>query len=51
MVEKKKKFKIPEAEVVDFANDDIITLSGESQKAMDANGVWGDDDNTEVWGQ
>lgn len=26
---KKKKYVIPEAEVLDFANDDIITLSGE----------------------
>ena len=26
---KKKKYVIPEAEVVSFANEDIITLSGE----------------------
>ena len=50
MIDKKKKFKNPEAEVVDFANDDIITLSGATQQAVDANGVWGNDDNTEVWG-
>ena len=44
MDDKKKKYIIPEAEVVDF-NDDIITLS-----ALNANNVnWIDDDNTEDW--
>ena len=48
MDDKKKKFIMPEAELVDFANDDIITLSGAEQKAMGV-GVFGDDDNTEGW--
>ena len=48
MNDKKKKFVIPEANVVDFANDDIITLSGATQTAM-TDGLWGNDDNTEGW--
>lgn len=45
MDDKKKKYIIPEAEVVDFNNGDIITLS-----AQNANNVnWIDDDNTEDW--
>ena len=28
MDDRKKKFKIPEAEVIDFSDEDIITLSG-----------------------
>lgn len=48
MNDKKKKFVNPEANVVDFANEDIITLSGATQKAM-TDGLWGDDDNTEAW--
>ena len=50
MDDKKKRFVIPNAEVVSFANEDIITLSGATQEAVDANGIWGNDDNTEVWG-
>lgn len=50
MDDKKKRFVIPNAEVVRFANEDIITLSGATQEAVDANGIWGNDDNTEVWG-
>ena len=49
MVEEKKKFKVPEAEVIDFAKEDIITLSGDVQAEV-VNGIWGNDDNTEVWG-
>lgn len=30
MGENKKKFVIPEVEIIDFSNDDIITVSGES---------------------
>ena len=39
----KKKFIIPEALLVSFSNEDIITSSGD---------VWGDDgtDNGEGWG-
>ena len=48
MDDKKKKFILPDAEVVDFANDDIITLSGATQEAMGV-GVFGNDDNTEAW--
>ena len=45
MDDKKKKYLIPEAEVVDFKNDDIITLS-----ARNANNInWIEDDNTEDW--
>ena len=45
MDDKKKKYVIPEAEFVDFANDDIITWSG-----LDANNNdWVGDDNTEDW--
>ena len=43
---KNKKYVIPEAEVIDFAKNDIITLSG----ADSNNGGWVGDDNTEVWG-
>ena len=40
---KKKKFIIPEAEVIEFNNNDIITLS------MGVNGLnWDDDDNGET---
>ena len=39
-----KKFVAPLAEVVDFNNDDIITLSGGV-----AGSVWSEDDNSEPW--
>lgn len=48
MNDKKKKYIIPEAEVVDFSKEDIITLSSATQNAME-DGLWGDDDNTEGW--
>ena len=50
MDDKKKKFVIPDAEVVDFAMEDIITesLASGDQAAM-AGGLWGNDDNTEDW--
>ena len=38
---KKKEYVIPEAELVEFANDDIITLSGLGTL------YWGSDDTTE----
>lgn len=45
MDDKKKKYSIPEAEIVDFSNQDIITLS-----ALDGNSPdWIGDDNTEDW--
>ena len=44
-MKEKKKFIIPEAELVDFTNHDIITLSSADQGAY-----WGDDDNCEDWG-
>ena len=45
MDDKKKKFVIPDAEVVDFAMEDIVTIS-----AMAANNAaWDGDDNTEDW--
>ena len=43
MDDKKKKFAIPEAEIVNFAEEDIITKSA-------GLGNWDEDDNTEVWG-
>lgn len=49
MNDKKKKFIIPEADIVDFANADIITLSAATQQAIDGDGLWGNDDNTEGW--
>ena len=39
---KKKQFSVPEAEIVDFADDDIITLSSGA-----ANADWAEDDNGE----
>ena len=33
MDDKKKKYLIPEAEIVDFADEDIITLSGVDEAA------------------
>ena len=45
MDDKKKKFVIPDAEVVDFAMEDIITYSSGTQRAL-----WVDDDNGEEWG-
>ena len=44
MDDKKKKYTIPEAEIVDFAKDDIITLSDGTQALN-----WEDDDNGEEW--
>ena len=38
---KKKEFVIPEAEIVNFADDDIITLSGAEKL------YWGGGDNIE----
>lgn len=43
-MDEEKKFIVPEAEIVDFTNEDIITLSGAIQ-----GGFWGDDDNAEDW--
>ena len=40
---KKKKYVIPEAEIVDFTNEDIITSSAGTDG-------WIGDNNTEVWG-
>ena len=40
-MDEEKKFIVPEAEIVDFTNDDIITASG----AVD----WRLDDNWEDW--
>ncbi len=41
---KREKFVMPLAEIIDFVNDDIITLSG-----VEKNGIWEDDDNSEIW--
>ena len=35
MDDKKKKYETPEAEVVHFSNDDIITLSEGAEAGMD----------------
>ena len=40
---KKKKYVIPEAEVVNFADNDIITLSGTDTA------TWGGGDGEEWW--
>ena len=44
MEEKKKKFIVPEASIIEFASDDINTSSGEGH--VD----WDKDDNTEDFG-
>lgn len=41
----KKKYVIPEAVVVDFVNEDIIT---ESLTAYDEYSGWGDDETTDT---
>lgn len=43
MNDKKKKFVIPEAEIVDFINEDILTVSNNSRGEWDAGEVepWG----------
>lgn len=45
MDDKKKKFIPPEVEVIDFTDEDIITLSG----AGAGNSNWNSDDNNEPW--
>ncbi len=44
-MDEEKKFVPPVAEVVDFTNDDIITLSGAGAGKTD----WATDDNWETW--
>ena len=46
MDDKKKKFIVPEAEILDFASDDILTTSGDA-------GEWwmGGGDNVEPFGE
>ena len=39
---KNKKYVVPEADLVEFANDDIVTVSG-----FGGTLYWGGDDNTE----
>ena len=39
---KNKRYVIPDADIVEFAKDDIITVSG-----FEGTLFWGDDDNTE----
>ena len=41
---KKKKYVVPEAEILDFANDDIVTVSADTES-----GGWNTDNNTESW--
>lgn len=38
MIDKKKKFIMPEADVIDFSDEDIITLSGGTATADWDNG-------------
>lgn len=45
MNDKKKKFAVPEAEVVDFANEDIITSSLNDAEAFD----WNEGGNRQKW--
>ena len=42
MDDKKKKFVTPEAEIIDFSEEDIITGSGDPD--------WANDDNWEIFG-
>ena len=44
MDDKKKIFVIPEAEIVGFANDDIVTISGAEETAG-----WSDGEREEGW--
>ena len=46
MDDKKKKFITPQAEVVDFANDDIITISTTAAYAPDD---WATGPDMEEW--
>ena len=45
MNDKKKKYVLPEVDIVDFTNEDIITESLTTNEMGGLN--WGDDDNTE----
>lgn len=45
MNDKKKKYVLPEADVVDFTNEDIIT---ESLTAYDEYNGWGDSETTDT---
>lgn len=45
MDDKKKKFEMPKAEVVDFANDDIITASLQNAEAFD----WNEGGDRQEW--
>lgn len=47
MTEKKKKYIVPEAELVAFLNVDIITESLED--GGEATGEWSDNNNAEDW--
>ena len=40
-MDEEKKFIVPEAEIVDYSNDDIITTSGAVN--------WQEDDGWETW--
>ena len=45
MNDKKKKFAIPEAELIDFGNDDIVTVSGVETNNAD----WTQDPDVETF--
>lgn len=45
-MDEEKKFIVPEAEIVDYSNDDIITMSGVGLAGVDD---WRNDDNWETW--
>lgn len=47
MNDKKKKFIIPEAEMVDFGNNDIITISGVATNNAD----WTQDPDVETFSE
>ena len=50
MDDKKKRYVVPEAEVISFSTEDIITASLASGNQADmVSGLWGNDDNTEDW--
>ena len=45
MDDKKKKYVVPEAEIIDFANDDIITQSLARGSTLN----WGDETDVDNW--
>lgn len=49
MIDKKKKFRIPEATVIDFYDEDIITASALTYDAGDAEAGWNEQGAYDNW--